>query len=320
MFSWILVILFVNYCSGYLLYSPLTFQSSGDYLVSGVITIDLNITAKLSSNQTTITTEKPEEEDIDSDICGITPISRIVGGREVEPHQHPWSAAILINDKDDVYCGGSVISRQFILTAAHCLRNNTKFLFEKNQIKIRLGSHLINKGLDPEQDSREFEVEEWMAHEDYDYYTNVNDIALIKLKTPIEYGHSIQPICLPENLEQVRPGQQITVVGWGRDSWGGQSSEVLLSVDLKTWSFKKCQKAFHQKKKLTRSMFCAFKHGKDSCQGDSGGPAMMRSKNKRWNVVGVVSWGFRCAQNYPGVYTQVSHYIDWIEKIMKKLN
>ena len=311
------VYLFV--CLGYTQSSPITIQLSGDYPISGVIGIDLNIMAKkVSSDETTV----PTTEKYDPDVCGITAASRIIGGKEVDPHQYPWTAAILVKGKRGVWCGASVLKRQYVLTAAHCLIKNQTFRFEKCQAKIRLGAHLVNAEKDPEQESRDFEVDEWKPHKGYDYYTKENDIALIKLKTPIVYGDSIRPICLPEKGEQVEPDQPITAVGWGTTTWGSNTtnnSEELLGVDLETWSFEKCRDAFPEGK-ITESMFCAFNRGKDTCSGDSGGPAMMRAKSKQWNIVGVTSWGFGCAQRYPGVYARVSNYIDWIEKSMENLN
>ena len=302
----ILVSLLINSCMSYTLYSPLSLQSSGDYRVR----IGLNFTAKNGSSvQTKTTTEKS-----DSDICGITsPSSRIINGTEVDPHQYPWTAAILKTGIHGVFCGASIISRQFILTAAHCI----DFEFSKDCAKIRLGAHLINYVKDPEQNSRDFEIDDWKIHEGYNDKFE-NDIALIKLKTPIDYGNAIRPICLPKKRVQIKPNKPITVVGWGTTE-EGDNSKVLLGVELKTCSFKKCQDAYPEEK-IEKSMFCAFKPGKDTCNGDSGGPAMMRAKNKQWNIVGVTSWGYGCATSYPGVYTRVSYFIDWIEKNMKNMN
>ena len=120
--------LFIKSCVGY------TLQSSGDYLISGVIKIDLNITAKdLSSDETTVitTTDKPREEDI----CGLASTSRIVGGEEADPGQFPLTAALLrIDWNDRLWCGGAIISNRFILTAAHCIKGKDQDLF-----KVRLG-------------------------------------------------------------------------------------------------------------------------------------------------------------------------------------
>ncbi|PRD36682.1 UNVERIFIED_CONTAM: Trypsin-1 [Trichonephila clavipes] len=101
---------------------------------------------------------------------------------------------------------------------------------------------------------------------------------------------------------------------------GGSLSETLRAVDVPILSDEKCKEVY--KENYEPTMLCAGydEGGQDSCQGDSGGPFVQRSSDGVSTLIGIVSWGYGCAQpNYPGVYTETAHYIDWITRTMKTL-
>ena len=148
---------------------------------------------------------------------------------------------------------------------------------------------------------------------------------MIKLQSKIEFGRHIKPACLPSKSDNLKEGQRIIVVGWGNTHEEGPQSEALLKVQVKAWSHKKCKGNYAKyQKKIYGSQFCASDLEKDSCQGDSGGPAMVKNDQLHWvvvGVVGVVSYGIVCAHHkFPGVYTRVSQYIDWIGNTIKTLH
>ncbi|XP_057369709.1 serine proteinase stubble-like isoform X1 [Daphnia carinata] len=238
--------------------------------------------------------------------CGehMKQTTRIVGGQPADKGEWPWMAALL-RDMTDQYCGGVLITDQHILTASHCVDN-----FKPEELTVRLGEYDFSQ---VSEARRDFAAEAIYMHESYDRRTYKNDIALIKLKTKATFNNDIWPICLPPS-NIVLEGQSAFVTGWGTTSYSGQSSDVLLEVILPIWALADCQKAYTQP--ISEQQLCAGYRagGKDSCQGDSGGPLMYQMSTGRWAVVGVVSWGIRCAEkDKPGVYTRVTSYSDWIK-------
>ena len=105
----------------------------------------------------------------------------------------------------------------------------------------------------------------------------------------------------------MRPGTVVTVSGWGDTGDRGELPTILQKVEVPVVPHWECE-WLYGREKIKDSMFCAGRAGRDSCQGDSGGPVMYEGY-----LIGVVSWGQGCAlPGYPGVYTDVSKFIDWI--------
>ncbi|CRL01849.1 CLUMA_CG015146, isoform A [Clunio marinus] len=98
---------------------------------------------------------------------------------------------------------------------------------------------------------------------------------------------------------------------WGTQFFAGPHSPTLMEVTIPIWKNEDCQEKYTHK--IHDSVLCAGANQADSCQGDSGGPLMIQLPNKRWTVIGIVSWGVRCGEpKHPGIYTRVSNYIEWI--------
>lgn len=182
---------------------------------------------------------------------------------------------------------------------------------------VRLGAYDFTASADPE--AQDFATEYFKIHPKYNRATNEADLAIIKLRTKTEFTEAIKPICLPQRNRDYA-GQLAIVTGWGHTSFGGRGSPQLRQVSLPVWNNTQCDASYSIA--ISDNMLCAGNKqgGKDSCQGDSGGPLMLQGPNKRWMVIGVVSWGIKCGQpNYPGVYTRVSKYIDWIHQNSKDI-
>lgn len=227
---------------------------------------------------------------------------RIVGGRRAEPHSFPWTVAIMKNER--MHCGGAMITSKHILSAGHCFKwDNFKVM------KVLIG-------LDNIDDMTNVETRNISSVVIHEAFTSTavrdeNDIAIVKLDAPVQFGDSIVPICLPEPNEDFtnRVG---TIVGWGRVGVTKSSSKVLLKASIRILSDEDCMKS-QLAQHLKPSMMCAFTKGKDGCQGDSGGPLLVFQPEGKYVQAGIVSWGIGCADpRYPGIYTKVSNYIDWI--------
>ncbi|KAJ3588588.1 hypothetical protein NHX12_012180 [Muraenolepis orangiensis] len=237
---------------------------------------------------------------------------RIVGGEDVTPGEIPWQVGLIARPSGQLFCGGSILSEVWVITAAHCLVEGGQSFY------VRAGEHNIYAREGSEQN---LEVQDEYLHPLYNATVSLynHDVALLRLRSPVHYTTTARPICLgPKAFTEalVREASPGTVSGWGRLRFLGATSSVLQKVELPFAERAECKESSAQR--ITRYMFCAGyrDEDKDSCQGDSGGPHTNR-RHDTWFLTGIVSWGEECAKKGKyGVYTRVSHYYRWIRKVM----
>ncbi|XP_076309700.1 proclotting enzyme-like [Tachypleus tridentatus] len=257
--------------------------------------------------------------------CGMRNISsnRIIGGRESDIGGWPWMTVIYIKQRGikTAQCGGALVTNRHVITASHCGLNEqeTDFL-PATDLSVRLGEHNLfstNDGSNPV----DFPIKAVTYHQDFDRKTFKNDIAILTIDGTVTFTERIHPICLPynylryEDLSERRP----FVAGWGTTEFNGPSSPVLREIQVPIWKQEDCRRAYEKDIPITNKYMCAgyATGGKDACQGDSGGPLMMPANDTFFYLVGIVSFGKKCAQpDYPGVYTRVTEFLDWIEANM----
>ncbi|XP_027039120.1 transmembrane protease serine 9-like isoform X1 [Pocillopora damicornis] len=246
--------------------------------------------------------------------CGIRKPSRIVGGEVAYPGAWPWQAGFKRDANDIIFCGGSLINKEWIATASHCVYDLLSM--NKNAVLVvKLGE--FDKANKEEQEIS-VKTKKIIMHPNYNFKTLDYDIALVQLEEPLkEFSTYIRPVCMPDGSETFDEQSKCYVTGFGRTQQGGELAGMLRMAKIPLVSKKTCKQAYGEK--LTDRMICAGfpKGGIDACQGDSGGPLSCLHEG-RWYLTGVVSWGVGCAQpNAYGVYSKVQVLKDWVQATIK---
>ncbi|CAK6448610.1 unnamed protein product [Pipistrellus nathusii] len=198
------------------------------------------------------------------------------------------------------------------MTAAHCIYGYMDYILKVGGIHVNPSS----------KNSIKVPVLDIVIHQDFKLLNALeNDIALILLQFPVNYSDYIQPVCFPEKRFMVPTDTDCWVTGWGKlkeKDPREAAPKLLQEADLKIIRREKCNEIFKKQMDIRFDMVrkgcvCAYSElGKDSCPGDSGGPLVCEFNNT-WVQVGIVSWGIGCGRKgYPGVYTEVSVYRDWV--------
>lgn len=249
---------------------------------------------------------------------------RIIGGQNAETAQFPHCVSLIESTNLQHFCGGSLLSKWHILTAAHCVE------VYKNRPEDILGAFGVtqigeNKTL--------AKVEKISIHPTYKNQHFINDIALLKTIDEINYSAFIQPISLPKSNLAANGNGNATVCGLGfvdlvlSTFESGTEPPVLQHQNTKILSRFECitgfEKFFFESPHdwlrimniLKSKAFCAFIDvGKGACNGDSGGPLITNDR-----LIGIVSVTVGCANGYPDLYTNVYEHRHWIRCEMKKM-
>jgi len=206
------------------------------------------------------------------------------------------------------FCGGSVIGPNHVVSAAHC----TVIWDSPSEVIVVAGEH--DRSVD-EGSEQTVSVVKLTVHESYGSPKNFeNDIAIWELGEPLQMNDYVAPVTLPEPMQQSEG--DCTVSGWGTLHSGASSlPDKLMKVDVPFVSDQTCKLEYPFS--IAESMICAGERGKDSCQGDSGGPMICYNADGSGYLAGIVSWGIGCGGLFhPGVYTEVSYFVDWISANM----
>ena len=240
--------------------------------------------------------------------CGKTPFSaRVVNGENAAQHAWPWQISLRVDGRH--ICGGSLIARDWVLTAAHCVEKNPR----PSGYTVVVGAHRRNGYTSVQQT---FRVRQLFMHERYKNLQN--DIALLQLHQSIQSSEKVNTVCLPRSGHKISPGTRCYITGWGRVVGGGSAADILQQAMLPVASHRQCSRVNSRLGPIDeRSMICAGGEGKGGCQGDSGGPFVCNEGGK-YVLRGAVSWGHRmCRTDHYTVFARVSSFIDWINQKMQ---
>lgn len=270
--------------------------------------------------------------------CGLQDVPKIFGGKTTQFEEFPWTVQLQYRSGSELTrnCGGTLISNRYVVTAAHCV----------DKAAIRSVGELVSVVLG-EYDTRNetdcidmlgiqscadppvvISVENVIIHPNWNKKppaTIDHDIALIRLAEAVKFTQYVRPICLPTSTTLFKEDERLTVAGWGQTETQ-RTSPVKLKAALPVKNKEQCASTYKIAKRLIvgEGEFCVGgEEGIDSCSGDSGGPLMYSSQvngESIWYLAGVVSFGPNqpCGvKNYPGLYTYVPKYVDWINTAIK---
>lgn len=227
------------------------------------------------------------------------PTGRVVGGVDASLAQFPHQVSLRNGGSHG--CGGSIISRNWVLTAAHCVTyadaTGAYVTYPASQFSVRVGSNDRFGG------GVLHNIVEIIAHEDYGNF--LNDLAVLRVETPFIYSDSIRPIPL---ATQNTPGDvDIIISGWGLTRPNGDLPRYLQWNTLTSLTLADCDEQIGWG---VQGGLC-LKHEVDNgaCNGDSGGPALYNDE-----LVGIAGFivGY-CGSSNPDGYARVYNFVDWIK-------
>uniref|UniRef100_A0AAR5PXC5 Peptidase S1 domain-containing protein n=1 Tax=Dendroctonus ponderosae TaxID=77166 RepID=A0AAR5PXC5_DENPD len=228
----------------------------------------------------------------------------IVGGDEASPNQFPYQVALYIEyDLVSAFCGGSLVSSNYVLTAAHCALGAISF-------DVILGAHNISDNSEPTR--QRSTTSKYVVHPDWNSTSLTNDLALIELETPITLNDFVSVVSLAVGNNSFADSEG-TACGWGKttDSQVG-TTDVLryeTSIILSNDDCKNVDSNYEEEIKNTH--LCLAGDGiKSICKGDSGGPLVADNVQ-----VGITSFSYRsCEAGKPSVFTRVTEFTQWIQE------
>ncbi|XP_052869744.1 trypsin 3A1-like [Anopheles cruzii] len=257
---------------------------------------------------------------------------RIVGGVDSRPGQITYIASL--TKRGTHFCGASIVSERWLLTAGHCVCSGVNKVLRPNQIRAVLGLYRMSEfggnHIDPVDESRsayEVGVGAIVPHPGYACSKPTNDIALLEVTERIRFTPTVRPVCLSSGSDSSArvDGVTATVAGWGWQQENrnlGDKADTLQRAVVDVFRNEECEGMYrrgNRSRTIARTQLCAGKGigGVDACWADSGGP-LVTSNNV---LIGIVSTGIGCARpGFPGIYTRVSEYAGWIVTVIDRFN
>ncbi|XP_069897415.1 chymotrypsin-like elastase family member 1 [Dipodomys merriami] len=239
--------------------------------------------------------------------------ARVVGGTEAQRNSWPSQISLqyLSGGQWHHTCGGTLVRRNWVMTAAHCVDRALTF-------RVVVGDHNLNQNDGTEQ---YLSVQKIVVHEKWNS-NNVAagyDIALLRLAQSVTLNSYVQLGVLPQEGTVLPNNTPCYITGWGRTRTNGQLAQTLQQAYLPSVDYSICSSSSYWGSTVKRSMVCAGGDGvRSGCQGDSGGP-LHCLVNGQYSVHGVTSFVSSLGCNVsrkPTVFTRVSAYISWLNNVI----
>lgn len=239
------------------------------------------------------------------------PAAAVAGGQPAELGEWPWQVLLLVDD--GVWCGGSLLAPDVVLTAAHCTDD-----MDPEDFRVLAGT----VDVDERDDAQIADVDAIDQHEGYDAVELRNDLSLLRLAEPFELDGNVALVQLADAEETAalaEEGDPAVVTGFGATAEIEDASDVLLEAEVQTYADDRCESLYAEDGDdvFGEQQVCAGEDRGhiDACYGDSGGPLVVPTDDDRteWLQIGIVSWGAGCGQPLrPTVYTEVAAFADWL--------
>uniref|UniRef100_A0A224XGL1 Putative serine protease n=1 Tax=Panstrongylus lignarius TaxID=156445 RepID=A0A224XGL1_9HEMI len=234
---------------------------------------------------------------------------RIVGGRTTKVNEYPMIAGFVLLKEDLIVCGGTIITRRHVVTAAHCTDG-----FKTSEFRIFIGHHNYQQ---VKATAKLLELQQFFVHEKYNAFSLKYDISVVLTKQSMEFGENVGPACLPK-VRIPLVGERVKALGWGLTRYYGKPSEVLLQVNVDVQPFEQCNLHNPHLEMQDIHQLCTYRKNKDSCSGDSGGPLLWRDPDTNmYTLVATTSYGTNCAK-YPAVNCDIVYFLPWIQNIISR--
>ncbi|XP_046613076.1 trypsin-3-like [Neodiprion virginianus] len=232
----------------------------------------------------------------------LNPTSRIVGGMDAVMSEAPYQVSLTLLGSHS--CGGSIISENWVLTAAHCM------VYPRSWYLVRAGSVSSTSGgslttLLLVVNHPNYGSNNWGLH--------VNDISLLRMSSPLVLDATRQPVSMYSENEEAMAGDRAVITGWGALIEGGSFSTNLQIINIPIISKAECSSAYSFWGGLPAGQICAafLEGGRGTCRGDQGSPLLIQRR-----LAGVMSWSYGCAQpGLPSVYTEIAAHRSWISGV-----
>ncbi|XP_067014786.2 serine protease gd [Anabrus simplex] len=294
-----------------------------------------------TSTSSFVEDDPPEDYEVNPYNCGVPDRianTLVVYGTEAERGEWPWQIALFKNTNIEsstgitFQCGGTLVTRRHVITAAHCVVEKRGSKFRKlstSSLAVFMGKNNIRSWAEEGQQAGE--VEEIIVHPSFNIHYN-NDISILLLTTSVHITQFVKPICLwdrPADLSIIE-GQVASVAGWGKDE-SGSLTDKLRVAKMPVVSQETCLRSdsFYATYTSETTLCASFRNGTTVCNGDSGGGLSLNLRNpvqKRdtWYLRGVVSVSRLDVGDIPCdihsfvIFTDVAKYTNWLKQHLRK--